>query len=593
MVNPDAGSVSIVDPSLKQAAEVTVGGEPWSIAIAPDGATAYALDRAGGRLVPIDAATRAVGAPIRVGPEPGAVVVSPSGARAYVSVTAADQVAVIDTRSATVTARIPVEPRPYALAVTTVDGGSDRLIVTHFQALPRPGGAEATDDGREGRVSLLDLGSRTVTASIALPPDARGFPNLLAGASVIGQRAWIPHTRAAPDLPNGFKTTVFAAVAAVDLAAGRADPAEVIPLNDEDVFGSAVNDPVAAVPAPDGSRLYVVAAGSDVVEVVDVRAPRQPALIRFLPAGRNPRGLALSPDGRRGYVMSYLARSVTVLDLDKLELIAEVPVTRETLDPAVLRGKVLFNNGVDPRLTQRGWISCASCHPDGGTDGVTWRFPDGPRQTPALWNAAGTLPWHWSAALDEPQDVEDTITTIQHGLGLAPGADPPLLGRPLAGKSADLDALAIYTNSFEPRPSPHAPGGKLTPEAERGKSLFFSDAVGCAKCHTGPYFTDSSLKKPYNLHDVGTGDDPREKMGPKFDTPTLVSLYRTGPYLHDGRAKTLRDVLTTCNKDDKHGKTSHLKPAEIDELVAFLKSLPYEPLPDETPNTVRFRVKRK
>jgi cytochrome c peroxidase len=99
--------------------------------------------------------------------------------------------------------------------------------------------------------------------------------------------------------------------------------------------------------------------------------------------------------------------------------------------------------------------------------------------------------------------------------------------------------------------------------------------------------------KPLNLHDVGTGDGPREKMGPKFDTPTLVGVYRTGPYLHDGRARTLRDVLTTCNADDRHGKTSHLKPPEIGDLVAFLKSLPYEPLPDETPNTVKYNLPRK
>ena len=82
-------------------------------------------------------------------------------------------------------------------------------------------------------------------------------------------------------------------------------------------------------------------------------------------------------------------------------------------------------------------------------------------------------------------------------------------------------------------------------------------------------------------------------MGPKYDTPTLLAVYRNGPYLHDGRAKTLRDVLTTANPADKHGKTSHLTPAEIDDLLAFLKSLPYEPLPDETPNTVPYRLKRK
>jgi cytochrome c peroxidase len=89
---------------------------------------------------------------------------------------------------------------------------------------------------------------------------------------------------------------------------------------------------------------------------------------------------------------------------------------------------------------------------------------------------------------------------------------------------------------------------------------------------------------------VGTGgDDLSEKMGPKYDTPTLLGVYRTAPYLHHGKAKTLRDVLTTCNKDDKHGKTSHLKPADLDDLVAFLKALPYEMPPNETPNTVKHR----
>jgi cytochrome c peroxidase len=89
---------------------------------------------------------------------------------------------------------------------------------------------------------------------------------------------------------------------------------------------------------------------------------------------------------------------------------------------------------------------------------------------------------------------------------------------------------------------------------------------------------------------VGTGkDDPGEKMGPKYDTPTLLGVYRTAPYLHHGKAKTLLEVLTTCNKGDRHGKTSHLKPAQLDDLVAFLKSLPYEKPPDETPNTVKYR----
>jgi cytochrome c peroxidase len=123
--------------------------------------------------------------------------------------------------------------------------------------------------------------------------------------------------------------------------------------------------------------------------------------------------------------------------------------------------------------------------------------------------------------------------------------------------------------------------------AERGKALFFSKEVGCAKCHSGPYYTDSQRKEPYNLHDVGTGnDDPTEKMGKLYDTPTLLWVYRTAPYLHHGKAKTLQEVLTTCNKEDKHGKTSHLTPEQITDLVEFLKALPYETPPTVTENVI-------
>ena len=86
---------------------------------------------------------------------------------------------------------------------------------------------------------------------------------------------------------------------------------------------------------------------------------------------------------------------------------------------------------------------------------------------------------------------------------------------------------------------------------------------------------------------------PARRWAPKYDTPTLLGVYRTAPYLHHGKAPTLRDVLTTCNKDDKHGKTSHLKEARNRRSGAFLKSLPYEMPPDETPNTVKYRYCRR
>ncbi|MEZ0265759.1 MAG: hypothetical protein ACAI43_13600, partial [Phycisphaerae bacterium] len=65
-------------------------------------------------------------------------------------------------------------------------------------------------------------------------------------------------------------------------------------------------------------------------------------------------------------------------------------------------------------------------------------------------------------------------------------------------------------------------------------------------------------------------------MPPAYDTPTLLGLYKTAPYLHHGKAATLADVLTTRNAGDKHGKTSQLSAAQLNDLVEFMMALPYE-----------------
>jgi cytochrome c553 len=312
---------------------------------------------------------------------------------------------------------------------------------------------------------------------------------------------------------------------------------------------------------------------------VDVSDPAAPRLVKFLPTGANPRGMALSADGSTGYVLDYLGRSITVLDLVQLERVATIPVTDETLDPEVLRGKILFHNASNPRISGQSWVSCASCHGDGGTDSVTWIFPDGPRQTPPLWNSVETGPFHWSAALDELHDVEDTIHMQQHGLGLAPGADPPLLGPPNAGRSADLDALAAFMARGIRVPAVPQPPTDLA----RGRSLFMS--AGCASCHGGPHWTTSAMPGPAGtldpdgngmvdsvLRDVGTVN-PRDLRGATgFDVPSLLGVGQTAPYLHDGTYWTLEALLASGHPDPE-GDGNGLTEDEIQALSAFLRAI--------------------
>jgi cytochrome c peroxidase len=192
---------------------------------------------------------------------------------------------------------------------------------------------------------------------------------------------------------------------------------------------------------------------------------------------------------------------------------------------------------------------------------------------------AWTHPLHWSSDRDEVQDFEHTIRgKLMQGQGLMRGSLPDAMADKISGRSDSLDALAAYTNSHKFPVSPWAKNG-LSESAQRGRTIFLSEQTRCATCHGGPLYSDSrpAEREKLVLHDVGTGnDDPSELMGPKYDTPTLLGVYRSAPYLHHGKAATLRDVLTTQNAGDKHGVTSHLKPQEIDDLVEFLKALPYE-----------------
>ncbi len=127
------------------------------------------------------------------------------------------------------------------------------------------------------------------------------------------------------------------------------------------------------------------------------------------------------------------------------------------------------------------------------------------------------------------------------------------------------DAVAIdeYLKSLEPVQSPFLVKGKLSKAAEQGRGVF--DKAGCASCHTPGLYTD--LKK-YN---IGTGKGLDENQS--FDTPTLIEVWRTSPYLYDGRAKTIKEVLTEYNAGDKHGKTSTLTDEEVDNLAEFILSL--------------------
>jgi YVTN family beta-propeller protein len=571
VANTDSGTVSLVDVrDRKKLVEIPVGDHPEGVTWVSNGTKLLVTVYGDNVVKVIDPVERKVIATIRVAGEPYGIVASPNGRSAYVSHDYPGLVSEIDLRTMTVRRTIPTGPACRGIALSPDE---KRVYATEFFT---------------GRLHAIDLAAGNVIDSWHGIETDNLARNVVVHPTL--PKAYLAHLRS--------RTSVFSARGSIEPELSIVDIGETntsakrrtgIAL---DTFNGVyvMANPWESAISPDGEILYVVYAGSNDASAIRL-LPEYPYVRRTtLPVqvGKHPRAVRVSPEGSEVYIYNTLDYAVGVYSPDLRTRKATIAVCEPTKTAEWRRGKELFVSAVQPMGGTK-WISCSTCHPDGLSDGRVWQNPEGPRRTPHLFGLAHTHPLHWSADRDEVQDFEYTIRgKLMQGRGLYSGSmKGNELAQVMTGKSKDLDAMALYANSFESKLSPHIPApGKLSAEAERGKAIFFSAESKCATCHSGPYYTDSSRAKPFKLHDVGTGGGEGEKLGPAFDTPTLIAVYRMGPYLHDGRAKTLEDVITK-NPGDKHGKTSHLKPSDVSDLVAFLKSLPYELQAGETPNTVR------
>ena len=547
-VNPDSDSITLVDAlGLRLIKEIAVGDEPQTLAFTPDSRLVLVANRGSSdvSVVAVEDFIRVANIP--VGPMPYGVVTD--GRRAYVTEFALGNIGIIDLARQTLVERVKVAPFPAGLAFETdsQDGRSreGRLLVTHLFS---------------GQVSVIDVGKLTVTA-VASTGEETNLSQSIAVASD-GRKAYLPQTHSnTTNTDLSFDTTVLPVVNVLDLSEFILLPAQRINIDTADQPASI---PFAAVVSPDGGRLYVVHAGSDNLSVIDLAANLGLANISI---GANPRGIAITPDGSTLFVNNTLDGTMSIIDAATFTYIETVDLTTIPLPVDVLLGKSIFNSASSPVLTTDRWISCASCHFDAGMDTRTWEgFPDGPRNTPALFGVGQTLPVHWSGDFDELQDVELTIRAIQFGTGLIPGNAHDSLGMAHAGSSSHLDALAAYLDSIKVPPSPY---GSERESINAGEEKF--NALGCQVCHTPPLFSD------LQLHDVGTGVPAREKnpngRGTNFDTPSLRGVWFTAPYFHDGSAATLRDVFATGTT---HNISADISEQKLQALIAYLRALPID-----------------
>ena len=595
-VNPDNDSVSVFDAATKtRIAEVPVGSQPRTLALAPDGRV-WVANKAGASISIISPSTLAVVQTVTLplGSMPYGLVFHPNGT-AYVTLEALGQVRAIGATGVLgASSTVGMNVRHLAL-----NAAGTQLLVSRFVTPPLPGEGTANVQTalngapKGGEVLVLDANTLAVQRTVVLQhserPDTeaqgRGIPNYL-GAPVIapdGQTAWVPSKQ--DNIKRGmlrdaqnldFQNTVRAISSRLDLASSVDDLAGRI---DHDNAGVAS----AGAFHPGGNYLFVALETSRQVAVVDAIGKRE--LFR-VDTGRAPQGLAVSADGMSLYTHNFMDRSVGVYDLTRLVRFGEnslplaatmAAVGTERLSAAVLQGKQFFYDARDPRMARDAYISCASCHNDGAQDGRTWDFTgfgEGLRNTISLrGRAAGQGRLHWSGNFDELQDFEGQIRSLAQGQGLmadslfTAGTRNQPLGDKKAGLSADLDALAAYVASlstFDRSPNRNA-NGSLTTAATAGRAVF---ATQCSSCHSGTDFTDSAAGV---LRDVGTMKQP--SSGKRLngtltgiDTPTLKDAWATAPYLHDGSAATVEAAIGA-----HRGMT--LSATDLANVSAFVKQI--------------------
>jgi YVTN family beta-propeller protein len=605
MVNQDNDSVSVFDGSTHaRIAEIPVGARPRSLAFAPDGRL-WVVNKGDATISIIDPATLAVAQTVALprASQPFGLAFAPDGGAAYLALEATGRLLKLDASSGAERGSVAVGAQPRHVSITAA---GDRILVSRFVTAPLPGegtaSVQTTVEGqpRGGEVVVVRP-TMAVERSIVLrhsdKPDSllqgRGVPNYLAPALVSpdGRSAWVPSKQdniLRGTLRDGnnldFQNTVRAISSRIDLDLLAEDhPARID--HDNSGLGS------AAAFHPTGAYLFVALETSRQVAVVD---PVGKAEVYRFAAGRAPDGVAVSADGLTLYVNNFMDRTLGVYDLTRLIRFGEFTVPLVTAAPAidtdklaasVLTGKQLFYDAADTRLARDAYISCAACHNDGGADGRTWDFTglgEGLRNTITLRGRAGAQGMkHWTANFDEIQDFEGQLRGLGQGTGLMTdeqfhtGTRSQPLGDRKTGLSGDLDALAAYVSSLtasDASPWRNA-DGTLTAAAVAGRQVF-RGAGGCLACHGG---TDASDSAGGTLRNVGTiKKTSGRRLGAPLtglDTQTLKGAWASAPYLHDGSAATLLDVLTTANAGGLHGSVGSLDAIQRSQLVAYLQQM--------------------
>ena len=261
--------------------------------------------------------------------------------------------------------------------------------------------------------------------------------------------------------------------------------------------------------------------------------------------------IALKGNGPRNFIVRDQEVIVPMFfsdDLNRYDLntkqLSEVALNPGRQETMAQKGERIFN---DAAFCFQNWQSCNGCHPgDARTDGMNWDLMnDGVGNSK---NCKSLL-----LSLETPPCMISGIRANAHVANRAGFKYIQFMEL----KEEDAACVDAYVASLKPVPSPYLVDGELSEKAKKGRKVF--ERLKCDACHSGPYYTAMKMHR--------IGEDIEFEQG--WDTPTLIEVWRTAPYLFDGRAATMEEVFGVY----KHGVDKKLSKTDLDALVEYVNSL--------------------
>jgi YVTN family beta-propeller protein len=589
---------------------------PFNLAVSSDGKRLYVVAQEANALLVVDADNKKVLNKIKVGVQPHSVILSKDGEKAYVSNQWADNVSVIDLVSQKVIDTLKTGNGPAGLSLSA-DGRSLYAVNSYSSDISvidlsngeevkrlavgnNPTGIKLSPEGRElyvtsRRANIVPYGKPVVTEITVINDSIQrtnGYINM-ESAYLMENVAFTP----AGDL--GFVTLVRPKnlMPAIQVEQGwmmtfgfgvidRKNNNRVIQLPTDEP-NQYYSDPFGIAVTPDGRKAFISSSGADRILVINIDSVRSLMsaadpemlnsnsddlglsshfIIKHIATGANPKGLALSPDGKMLYVAETLEDKIAIINTETLETISTIDLGGPRRITVARQGRRLFNNAGHTFQNQ---YCCYTCHPDMHEDGLVYNMSGkdmgrNVTNTETLRDISETAPFKWTG----------TNMTVykQDGMRFS-----TFLTRTETFSYKDLDALAAYilTGIHYPPNLLYNPTGELTESQLRGKAIFersvdnFGKIIPvnnrCITCHPAPYYTNKKLEYVNTLSET---DD-----SVLFDTPQLTNIYASPPYLHDGRAATLEEIWTKYGKSDKHGLAGDMTKNDLNDLIDYLKSL--------------------